>query len=272
MRKPSATGECTGRREGRWREPEPVVLNLSGRHVFITGGASGIGAATAELFAEKGATITVADIQEDLGRSLVRRLGPKHRFAQLDVSKPEEWLDVMAEVPALDVLMLNAGVSTRPRGAPAGDDPLLWMAPEHLKKVFDVNVAGVVHGITACLPKLRGRPNATIFATSSSAGLRPFREDPLYVATKYGVVGLVGSLGPLLAEQGIRIVCVCPTSILTPMVAPDTAVESADKFSPPSFMAQAFFQIYQRAQPGETWTGGGKKSAATSRNANGYPI
>jgi 3alpha(or 20beta)-hydroxysteroid dehydrogenase len=235
------------------------MLDLDGKHVLITGGANGIGAATAELFASKGALITIGDIEDDLGRAVAEQLGPTHRFVHLDVSKPADWKSVVADIPALDVVMLNAGVNTRPVGIPVGDDPLLWMAPEHLKRVFDTNVGGIVYGITECLPKLRVRADATIIATASSAGLRPFKEDPLYVATKYGVVGLIGSLGPRLAEEGIRIICVCPTSILTRAVAPDQVAEMAERFSPPSSMAEAFYEIYQRALPGETWTGGGNK-------------
>ena len=214
-------------------------MNLDGKHVLITGGASGIGAAIAELFAEKGAVLTVTDVQQELGNHLVARLGPKHRFVTLDVSKYEAWTSAVESLPPIDILILNAGTSTRPKDAPYFDDPLKWIKPHHLHKLFGVNVAGVVNGINACLPSLESRSGATVFVTSSTSGIRPFLEDPLYVLTKYSLVGFVGALGPTFEAKGMRIICVCPNGIDTPGLPHEPAAKKreAQTFSSPRFMA-----------------------------------
>jgi NAD(P)-dependent dehydrogenase (short-subunit alcohol dehydrogenase family) len=236
-------------------------MNLDGKHVLITGGAGGIGAAIAELFAEKGAVITVTDLQQELGNQLVARLGPKHRFVTLDVSKYEAWTSAVESLPPIDILILNAGTSTRPKDAPYFDDPLKWIKPHHLHKLFGVNVAGVVNGINACLPSLESRSGATVFVTSSTSGIRPFLEDPLYVLTKYSLVGFVGALGPTFEAKGMRIICVCPNGIDTPGLPREPAAKkrAAQTFSSPRFMAEAFLEIYGKAKSGEVWIGGAQQ-------------
>lgn len=237
---------------------------VSGRRILITGGASGIGAATARLFSDLGAIVIIADVQDELGHQLANDLGAPHSYVHLDVSDPAAWAALVATIDELDILFLNAGRNTRPSGQDSGDDPLGWISPEDFSRSVAVNLGGAVYGVHACLPLLAKCAEATILITSSSAGIRPYIHDPLYVMAKYGLVGLVGSLGPTLEERGIRIVCICPAGIETPMWSRD-AVErkraAGGKFSTPEFMAQAVLDIYRQARSGEVWIGGEEQPA-----------
>ena len=253
------------------------MTDFSGKTVVITGGASGIGAALAELAAEQGARVAVIDLDERNGTALVARLGGVHRFVKMDVSDAAAWPAAYAEVSSalggIDVVALNAGVMTRPAGTPIFNDPLEWMTGAALGKVLGVNVAGVVHGILAVLPHLEGRAGATILVTASNAGVKPFPGDPFYAMSKHALVGLASSLAPALAERGIRIVTVCPAGIDTPMCPPDLheRKQAENSFSSPRFMAEAFAEIFDCAKTGEIWMGGHQHAPWIYRPASSEP-
>jgi NAD(P)-dependent dehydrogenase (short-subunit alcohol dehydrogenase family) len=231
-------------------------VTFDGKRVFVTGGASGIGAATAELFAAKGATVVVADVSEDAGQALVRRLGDRHRFVRLDVSDQGAWERAAPEITegGLDVVLLNAGVMTRPAGVPIFNDPLPWITPASMDRLIGVNMCGVLWGTLACLPALEER-KGTLLVISSGAGIQPFALDPTYTMTKFALVGLTCSLAPTLDERGVRAVTVCPHAVDTAIRPPDLHEKKlADGYSsPPAHMAESILHIYDRAKSGEVW-------------------
>ncbi|MFT4011841.1 MAG: SDR family oxidoreductase [Paracoccus sp. (in: a-proteobacteria)] len=234
-------------------------MDFANKTVLITGGARGIGEATARHFAAKGAKLIVLDVAQDLGEALVAELGAGHRFVKLNVTDPGAWADLATTLDGVDLAFLNAGVMSRPFGAPIFDDPLDWIGPETYAKMADINIGGVVHGISALLPLMRGRPGATFLITSSVAGVAPFAMDPLYAMTKYALVGLATSLAPTLAAKGIKIVTILPRGIETPLTPPDLRQKMTDegRLEPPGVMAQAIDDILDQAQNGELWVGGG---------------
>jgi 3alpha(or 20beta)-hydroxysteroid dehydrogenase len=228
---------------------------LAGKTVLVTGAASGIGRATAELFASLGARVFIADISDGPGQELAAQLGSPHRYVRLDVSDLAAWQRIAAEIGQLDLLILNAGVMSRPVTASMFDNPLDWVRPEAFQRLAAVNMGGVLYGILACMPIMEGRPGATIFAIASVAGVRPYVADPLYAMSKFGVIGLAGSLAPTLQAKGIRLLSVCPSGIDTGLVPPDVREKriANGSFSPPSHVADALAQIYTEGASGEIW-------------------
>lgn len=185
---------------------------LSGKRVLVTGGASGIGRATVEALIAAGARPILADLDAVAGERAATELSVP--FEVLDVSDPGAWIDLVARIDrdhgGLDIVFLNAGV----RGGPRLIEEL---TPEQVTRVLGVNLAGVVYGIRYCLALLE-RHGGAIVVTASIAGMRPSFPDPVYGMTKHGVIGLVRSLTPQLAEKNISINAVCPMVTDTPMV------------------------------------------------------
>ena len=191
---------------------------LAGKRAIVTGGASGIGYATAQALAAAGARPILLDIDVTAGERAGRALDLP--FIALDVAEPSSWIDVVGRIDRdygrLDIVFLNAGV----RGGPRLIDDL---SPEQLTRVLGVNLAGVTYGVRYCL-ELLGRQGGAIVVTASIAGLRPSLADPVYGMTKHGVIGLMRSLAPQLAERNISINAVCPTVTDTPMVRSNAEV------------------------------------------------
>jgi len=191
---------------------------LVGKRAIVTGGASGIGYATAHALVEAGALPILLDIDVTAGEQAGRALDVP--FIPIDVADASSWIDVVARIDRdfgrLEIAFLNAGV----RGGP----PLIEdLAPEQLVRALGVNLAGVTYGIRYCLDLL-ARQGGAIVVTASIAGLRPSVADPVYGMTKHGVIGLMRSLAPQLAERSISINAVCPTVTDTPMVRSNAAV------------------------------------------------
>jgi NAD(P)-dependent dehydrogenase (short-subunit alcohol dehydrogenase family) len=180
-------------------------MDLRDKVALITGGASGIGRATALALAEQGAVVVVADVNEDDGRAVADQVGG--HFVAVDVSDLES-NEAMVKAAVdfaggVDHFFLNAGVAS---GTNLGDDFSL----EAYRRAMGVNLDGVVFGVQAALPVLRQRGGGSIVATASLAGLTGMPMDSIYTANKHAVVGLVRALGPALAGEGIRVNAVCP--------------------------------------------------------------
>jgi len=191
---------------------------LAGKRAIVTGGASGIGYATVQALAEVGVLPILLDVDVTAGERAARALDVP--FLPIDVSDASSWMEVIARIDRdygrLDIAFLNAGV----RGGPRLIEEL---APEQLARVLGVNLAGVTYGVRYCLGLL-ARQGGAIVVTASIAGLRPSLADPVYGMTKHGVIGLMRSLAPQLAERNISINAVCPTVTDTPMVRSNAEV------------------------------------------------
>jgi NAD(P)-dependent dehydrogenase (short-subunit alcohol dehydrogenase family) len=189
---------------------------LAGAGAIVTGGASGIGAATVELLVEGGAKVLIVDRDGDAGEALSERTGQP--FARADVSAPADWRRVVADAEArlgsLDLVYLNAGVNSGKQGAPLED-----LDDSRLVETLLVNLGGVVLGVRETLPLLAVSGGGSILVTASLAAIMPFPSDPVYAATKHGVVGFVRSIARQLGRRGIRINVLCPTATDTPMVS-----------------------------------------------------
>jgi len=213
---------------------------------LVTGGASGIGRATALALAEAGASVVIADISVDAGREVARAIDG--RFIEVDVSDYDANERMFAEAGDLDLVFLNAGVTT---GCSVGDDFDL----EKYRRAMGVNLDGVVFGVHFALPALKRRGGGAIVATSSLAGLMGVPLEQIYSANKHGVVGLVRALGPTLVADGIRINAVCPgfaESGLTEPIKPFIE-EAGFELMKAEDVAAVVLRLFEGDMAGECW-------------------
>jgi NAD(P)-dependent dehydrogenase (short-subunit alcohol dehydrogenase family) len=185
---------------------------LSERRAIVTGGASGIGRATAAVLAAGGADVVVTDIDEAGGAGVAEEVGGS--FAMLDVADPQAWERVVSMFGPFDIAFLNAGISTNHGLPPTDGNPLVTLTDDAYRRIMSINLDGVVYGMRAVLPGMLARGSGDIVATASMAGLGPIGMDPIYGLTKHGVVGLVRSLARYFEEAPDRpdvcVSAICP--------------------------------------------------------------
>lgn len=193
--------------------------SLKGSRVLVTGAASGMGRATAAVFASEGARVAVTDYDTDGARSVAEQLtnaGYQAEAWHLDVSDPQAIRNVVAEVEkafgGLDVLINNAGIS----GFAAIDDGqygTVW------DRCLSVLLTAQQQMIRAALPALRQSSHPRIVNIASTEALGATAQDSAYAAAKAGVTGLTRALAVELGPEGITVNCICPGPIDTAMTA-----------------------------------------------------
>jgi len=190
-------------------------VNVAGEIAVITGGASGIGRASALAMARRGADIVLADVHaERLAQAAdeVRGLGRRVLAVQCDVTREADLAMLAeraeAEMGPVGVLMNNAGVVLRGALEEISLDDWRWC--------FGINVFGVIHGIHAFLPRMVARRHGWIVNTGSVAGLVALTgEGAPYVASKFAVVGLTEALALYCRPLGIGVSLLCPGGVNT---------------------------------------------------------
>ena len=224
-------------------------MDLTGKRALVTGGGSGIGAATSRRLAELGADVTVVDIDVDGGTAVATEVGGA--FEPLDVSSAAGWADFLGNTESFDIAHLNAGVASRPRGVPTLDDPWPWVTEAAYRKVLAVNCDGVFFGILTLVPHMQRRGGGHIVVTASIGGLISQPDDPIYAMSKHAVIGLVRGLGPVVAEKGVTLNAVCPGGTDTPLVPSDARALADVRWSSPSYIAGAVVHAIAAGHPGE---------------------
>lgn len=193
-------------------------MDIQGKVAVVTGAGSGIGRATALRLAQEGASVVVADIDEAGGRETLAQIeaaGGRATFVRADVTSETDVRAMVAFAEetfgGLDILHNNAGILTeRPRYPNA--------EAERWARVLEINLRGVILGTQYGIQAMRRRGGGAIVQTASLAGIIGFPPDPVYAATKGGVVLFTASLAPLKDEANIRVNCVCPGIVDTPML------------------------------------------------------
>jgi NAD(P)-dependent dehydrogenase (short-subunit alcohol dehydrogenase family) len=196
------------------------------RSALVTGGASGIGAATVALLERDGTEVAALDLANGF-----------------DVGDAAAW----ETVGPVDFAFLNAGVAT-------GSNDVAELSDAEYRRALGANVDGVVFGVRRLARVMR--PGSSIVATASLAGLIPLRLDPIYTLTKHAVVGFVRSVAPQLTERGIRINALCPGFADTPIV--DAALRAAVAeqgvaLIPPEQVAEAALIAASSEETGQAW-------------------
>jgi 3-oxoacyl-[acyl-carrier protein] reductase len=211
---------------------ERKTMRLKDRVVLITGGAAGIGKATAQRFIEEGAKVVLCDVNTEAGTAVVEALGANAEFYQLNVtdrSAVREWVDgVVTKHGRVDVLVNNAGILRDNQLVKVKDGELVKeMLEEEFDLVIGVNLKGVFNCAQAVAPHMVRQGSGVILNASSVVGLDGNFGQTNYVATKAGVIGMTKVWARELGRYGVRVNAVAPgftaTEILVSM--PDRVLD-----------------------------------------------
>ncbi len=199
-------------------EGKSVTVRLKDKVAIITGAASGIGKATAKLFAEHGAKVVVADIDKDGGSQTVTQIqngGNEAIFVETDVTLKVDTEKMVAQTVEtygkLDILFNNAGIAMRL--------PVAELPEEDWHRCLDVNLTGVFLCAKAAIPAMLKNGCGSIINMSSIYGVVGADVRAAYVASKGGVTNLTRGMALDYAENNIRVNCICPGFVETPLVA-----------------------------------------------------
>ncbi len=198
-------------------------MRLQDKVTLITGGAAGIGKATALRFNEEGARVVFCDVNQEAGEALLKELGPAARFDKVNVADRKEtqaWIDsVIAKYGRIDVLINNAGITRDAVFVKMKDGELVKQMEESaFDQVIAVNLKGVFNCTQAVTPWMIKQGGGVIVNASSVVGLYGNFGQTNYVATKSAVIGMTKVWARELGKFGIRVNAVAPGFILTEMV------------------------------------------------------
>jgi NAD(P)-dependent dehydrogenase (short-subunit alcohol dehydrogenase family) len=206
-------------------------MRLDRKRSFITGAADGIGAATARLFAQEGASVTLVDIEEARGSDLARELssqGHRVQFIRVDVSKSDEIASAVDQAE-----QWSGGLDIIHAGIEAGAGHMLADIPEDdFDRLLSVNLKGVFLGMKHGIPALERAGGGAIVNTASLAGIAGVPGFAAYSATKGGVVLLTKTAALEYGPSNIRVNCVCPGFVATSMTERLSAVQFDDRLPP----------------------------------------
>src|ERR1700733_13206904 len=186
---------------------------IADRVAIVTGGASGIGKATVELFAQEGAKVVIGDLPESEGEKIAKEIGAT--FVATDVGDPKQ-VERMVRAAVdkfgkLDIMYNNAGIGVT--------SPMLDHTDELYRKTIAIDLDGVFWGLRYAGKVMVAQKRGAIVNTASVAGIRGSVGLSAYNAAKFGVVGLTQNAALEFAPAGVRVNCVCPGIIDTPLVA-----------------------------------------------------
>lgn len=203
---------------------------LKDKVAIITGAASGIGEATARLFAAEGAKVVVSDLSEEKGKKVVEEIkksGGEALFVKSDASKAEDHEKLVKETVkkygALHIAVNNAGIGGA--SAPTGDYPI-----DSWKQVIDINLTGVFYGMKYQLPEMVKAGSGSVINVASILGQVGFENSAAYVASKHGVVGLTKASALEYSKQKVRVNAIGPGFVYSGLVNEETMGKEALTF------------------------------------------
>ncbi|XP_026439585.1 secoisolariciresinol dehydrogenase-like [Papaver somniferum] len=205
-----------------------ITKRLEGKVAIVTGGARGIGECTAKLFARYGAKVVIADVQDDLGKSVCKDVTDSTgtvSYVHCDVSKEQDVKDLidgtMEKYGKLDIMFNNAGM------AGDMDQSILDGKYENYKRVYDVNAIGSVLGVKLAARVMIPAKKGSILFTSSVASVVAGLTPTAYAMSKHAIVGLTKNLCVELGQYRIRVNCISPHTTVTPMLTSGFNLEAS---------------------------------------------
>jgi NAD(P)-dependent dehydrogenase (short-subunit alcohol dehydrogenase family) len=192
--------------------------NLNNKTALVTGAARGIGAAIARTFAAAGAQVIVTDINDEDGEKTAAAIGAE--YYRLDVSRPDDWDQVLSAHPALDILVNNAGITGFESGPAPHDPEHVSLADWHA--VHAVNLDGTLLGCRAAIKAMKGKAAGSIINIASRSGLVGIPGAAAYASSKAAIINHTRSVALYCAQHGWAIRCnaIAPAAILTPIWEP----------------------------------------------------
>lgn len=230
------------------------MKRLQDKIAIITGGARGIGKATAQLFASEGAWVMIWDLDLEGGEALAAELkkqGGEAQFFQVNTTDHEACLKAAQEIAStygrIDILINNAGITR--------DARLIKMTPEQWNQVISVNLTGVFNCTQAVAPYMIEKKNGKIVSASSVVGVYGNFGQTNYVATKSGVIGMTKVWSRELGPKGINVNAVAPGFIATEMIdtIPEKIIQDIEaktplrRFGKPEEIAEAYLFLSSEA-------------------------
>ena len=209
------------------------MKRLENKVAIVTGGAAGIGAATAIKFAAEGAKVVIWDLDETRGKNLAEELTQKGQSAIFDKVNTAKYVEIEAaaervfkQLGAIDILINNAGITR--------DSTLKKMTPEQWQQVIDVNLSGVFYCTKIISEYMLQKGYGRILNASSVVALYGNFGQTNYVATKSGLIGMTKTWARELGRKGITVNAIAPGFIATEMVAamPENVIQSMESKIP----------------------------------------
>jgi len=209
-----------------------VTISLDGKVAVVVGGASGIGEATARIFAQAGAQVVIADIDDERGAGVASSIGRTALYKHTDITSEENVRATLSSVAEtygrLDCLSNNAAAATSMGSRPIEEIPIEGY--DHVMKVF-------VRGVFLCMKHaasiMINQKSGSIINTASVAGFRAGFGTHIYSAAKAAIIQLTRSVAVELGEHGVRVNCICPGGVATPFLARSMGLvgEEAERFT-----------------------------------------
>ena len=214
-------------------------MRMKDKVVLVTGGAAGIGKATALRFAEEGAKVVICDVNEAVGQETLKELGEGAAFYKVNVTSREDvqkWVDdVVAKYGRIDVIVSNAGVLRDGQLVKVKEGNLVGqMSEPDFDLVISVNLKGVFNCAQAVAPVMAKQGGGVILNASSVVGLDGNFGRTNYVATKFGVIGMTKVWARELGKFNIRVNAVAPGFTATEMVTamPEKVLDGMKSHTP----------------------------------------